>query len=155
MPLPEPKPSETLGEFIPRCMSDSKTMEEFPDNSQRFAVCVSQYNDVVAIVKNEVYSDYPEAVSNNAQDVLDWVAVNGWGTCGTPVGKKRCNDLANKKPVSVDVIQRMFSYLSRHKIDLESSKSYQDGCGKLMFDAWGGLEALEWSEKKLIELGLK
>jgi hypothetical protein len=43
----------------------------------------------------------------------------------------------------------MYSYLSRHKVDLESSKSYEDGCGKLMYDAWGGEAALSWAENKL------
>jgi hypothetical protein len=43
----------------------------------------------------------------------------------------------------------MYSYLSRHKVDLESSKSYDDGCGKLMYDSWGGLSALSWAESKI------
>jgi hypothetical protein len=43
----------------------------------------------------------------------------------------------------------MYSYLSRHKVDLESSKSYDDGCGKLMYDSWGGLTALSWAESKI------
>jgi len=44
----------------------------------------------------------------------------------------------------------MYSYLSRHKVDLESSTDYETGCGKLMYDAWGGEPALEWS-KRIIE----
>ena len=47
----------------------------------------------------------------------------------------------------------MYSYLSRHEVDLESSTAYGDGCGKLMFDAWGGKAALGWSRNKLRELG--
>jgi hypothetical protein len=46
----------------------------------------------------------------------------------------------------------MYSYLSRHKVDLESSKSYEGSCGKLMYDSWGGDAALSWSEKKLKQL---
>jgi len=37
MPIPQPTPQETKDEFIQRCMSDDKAVEEFPDNSQRFA----------------------------------------------------------------------------------------------------------------------
>jgi len=48
----------------------------------------------------------------------------------------------------------MYSYLSRHLVDLDSSKSYSDGCGKLMFDAWGGKAALRWSKSKIEKLGL-
>jgi hypothetical protein len=47
----------------------------------------------------------------------------------------------------------MYSFLSRHKGDLEASKSYSDGCGKLMYDAWGGKAGLRWSKSKLKSLG--
>jgi hypothetical protein len=47
----------------------------------------------------------------------------------------------------------MYSYLSRHEKDLENSKTYSDGCGKLMYDSWGGKSALSWSRNKLRELG--
>ena len=100
----------------------------------------------------ETYSDYPEAVRNNAKRVLKYVEENGWGPCGTPVGKQRANQLANGEPVSVDTIKRMFSYLSRHEVDLETSTSYEEGCGLLMYDAWGGKAALTWSRNKLKEL---
>jgi hypothetical protein len=93
------------------------------------------------------FSNYPDSVSNNAKKALEWADENGWGSCGTNVGKTRANQLANKEPISYDTVQRMYSYLSRHKVDLDSSKSYEDGCGKLMYDAWGGEEALSWSQR--------
>ena len=97
----------------------------------------------------ESHSDYPESVKNNAKAVLKWVEENGWGSCGTPVGKQRANQLANGEPISEDTIRRMYSYLSRHEGDLESSKGYGDGCGKLMYDSWGGKTALRWAESKI------
>jgi len=39
MPLVQPTPEETRGDFIERCLSDPKMIEEFEDNSQRAAVC--------------------------------------------------------------------------------------------------------------------
>jgi Putative phage serine protease XkdF len=101
----------------------------------------------------ESYADYPEGVRSNAKKVLEYTEENGWGSCGTPVGKQRANQLANGEPISVDTIKRMYSYLSRHEVDLESSASYGDGCGLLMYDAWGGKAALGWSRNKLRELG--
>jgi hypothetical protein len=95
------------------------------------------------------YSDYPDSVKNNAKAVLKWVDENGWGSCGTDVGKQRANQLANGEPISEDTIKRMYSYLSRHEVDLQSSKSYDDGCGKLMYDSWGGKSALSWAESKI------
>ena len=97
----------------------------------------------------ESYSDYPDSVKNNAKAVLKYAEENGWGSCGTVVGKQRANQLAKGEPISEDTIRRMYSYLSRHEVDLDSSKGYGDGCGKLMYDAWGGKSALSWSEAKI------
>ena len=102
----------------------------------------------------ESFSDYPDDVKNNAKKVLDWTEKNGWGSCGTQVGKTRANQLANGEPISLETIKRMYSYLSRHQVDLETSKSFSDGCGYLMYMAWGGKSALGWSHNKLKELGL-
>jgi hypothetical protein len=101
----------------------------------------------------KTYSDYPQGVVNNAKRVLEWVDKNGWGSCGTAVGKRRASQLASKSNLTVSTIKRMYSFLSRHKGDLEASKSYSDGCGKLMYDAWGGKAALRWSRGKLKSLG--
>jgi hypothetical protein len=101
----------------------------------------------------KTFNDYPESVSNNAKKVLKYVKENGWGSCGTAVGKRRASQLSSRSNLTVSTIKRMYSFLSRHKSDLEASKSYSDGCGKLMYDAWGGLSALSWSKSKLKGLG--
>lgn len=100
----------------------------------------------------ESISDYPEGVKNAAKRAVDWAEKNGWGSCGTQVGKTRASQLAKGEPISVDTLKRMYSYLSRHKVDLQSSKTYEDGCGKLMFDSWGGEAGLTYSERKLKQL---
>ena len=105
-------------------------------------------------IEMESYSDYPDGVKNNAKRALEYANKNGWGSCGTPVGKQRANQLAKGEPISVDTIKRMYSFLSRHEGDLVSSTAYGDGCGKLMYDAWGGKAGLGWSRNKLRTLGL-
>jgi hypothetical protein len=100
----------------------------------------------------ESISDYPEGVKDAAKRAVDYAEENGWGSCGTQVGKTRASQLAKGEPISVDTLKRMYSYLSRHKVDLESSKSYDDGCGKLMYDSWGGEAGLTYSERKLKQL---
>lgn len=97
----------------------------------------------------DTISDYPKGVSEAAQRALDYANKNGWGSCGTGVGKQRANQLAKGENISLDTVKRMYSYLSRHKGDLTTSKSYDDGCGKLMYDAWGGEAGLKWAERKL------
>jgi hypothetical protein len=107
----------------------------------------------MAQMQMESYADYPDGVKSNAKNVLEWVEKNGWGSCGTDVGKQRANQLAKGEAISVDTIKRMYSYLSRHEADLDASSGYSDGCGKLMYDAWGGKAGLRWAESKLKELG--
>lgn len=95
---------------------------------------------------------YPQGVKDAAKRAVKWAEKNGWGSCGTEVGKTRASQLANGRPLSVDTVKRMYSYLSRHRADLQSSKEYGDGCGKLMYDSWGGEAGLAWAERKLREL---
>jgi ATP-dependent Clp protease protease subunit len=43
MPLPSPRPDEDKDDFIDRCMGDDVMTEEYPDESQRRAVCEKQW----------------------------------------------------------------------------------------------------------------
>jgi hypothetical protein len=96
------------------------------------------------------YTDYPELIRKNAQSVLDYIERTGNpNNCMTQVGKVRAQQLAQGKPISIETVKRMKAYITRHKVDLDSSKSYDDGCGKLAMDAWGGVEALSWVESTI------
>jgi hypothetical protein len=118
------------GREVPNCVPIKMTEDDFAD----------------------VISDYPEGVKTAAKKAVDYAEKNGWGSCGTQVGKTRASQLAKGETISVDTLKRMYSYLSRHKSDLTSSKSYEDGCGKLMYDSWGGEAGLAWAERKLKQL---
>ena len=97
----------------------------------------------------ESYTDYPQAATENAKIALRWAEENGWGDCGTPVGKARANQLANREPISQDTISRMAGF-ERHRQN--SNKELGDGCGRLMWLAWGGDEGIEWAQRKLEQL---
>lgn len=43
MPLPKPRTNESRETFMSRCMSDTETMNDFPKQEQRLAVCFSQW----------------------------------------------------------------------------------------------------------------
>ena len=45
MPLPKPKPGESLEDFLEYCPFDTQVMLEFEDAEQRFAVCRSLYQE--------------------------------------------------------------------------------------------------------------
>lgn len=95
------------------------------------------------------YSDYPEGARNNAKRALKWVEENGWGSCGTDVGKQRANQLANGEAITRDTIARMASF-KRHQ--QHKDVPYSEGCGGLMWDAWGGSAGVNWAISKLKEI---
>jgi len=43
MPLPKPSSGESRSDFMSRCLSDAKIVNEFSDQAQRVAVCMTQY----------------------------------------------------------------------------------------------------------------
>jgi len=142
----EPNKGEREDEFIPRCIS--YMVGEGKDQDQAAAICYSKWEN-----KNqnfqESYTDYPNAASENAKIALRWAEENGWGDCGTPVGKKRANDLAAGRPLSRETIARMAAF-ERHRQN--SQKELGDGCGRLMWLAWGGDEGIEWAQRKLEQI---
>lgn len=95
------------------------------------------------------YTDYPKEATENAKIALRYAEENGWGECGTPVGKARANQLANGEPISEDTISRMASF-ERHRQN--SQKELGDGCGRLMWLAWGGDAGIEWAQRKLDQI---
>jgi hypothetical protein len=96
------------------------------------------------------FDDYPELIRQNAQKVLDYIDRTGNpNNCMTQVGKVRAQQLAQGKPISIETVKRMKAYITRHQKDLQASKSYDDGCGLLSMDAWGGIEALPWVERTI------
>jgi len=96
-------------------------------------------------IKLESYTDYPQTATNNAKRAIKYKKENG-SSCGTKVGWTRANQLANKKPISRDTIARMASFKRHEK---NSKGSYDEGCGPLMWDAWGGSAGVNWAIRKL------
>lgn len=97
----------------------------------------------------ETYNDYPEQASENAKIALRYAEEYGWGDCGTPVGKARANQLANGDNISRDTIARMASFERQRQ---NSDKELGDGCGRLMWLAWGGDAGVEWAQRKLEQI---
>ena len=102
-------------------------------------------------VDMESYSDYGDGVANNAKRGIELNEKNG-NKCATPVGKVRAQQLAQKKPISVETVKRMYSYLSRAEAYYDEGDT--SACGTISYLLWGGKAALSWSRNKLRELGL-
>ena len=119
------------------------------DNAERaYAAYLAQESERSLELKEETYNDYPEAATNNAKRALKWKEENG-SDCGTPVGWTRANQLANREKISRDTIARMASF-KRHQQNKDVP--YSEGCGGLMWDAWGGDAGINWAIRKLEQI---
>ena len=94
------------------------------------------------------YNDYPQGAKNNAKRALKYKKENG-SSCGTSVGWTRANQLANGENISRDTISRMASF-KRHQ--QHKDVPYTEGCGGLMWDAWGGSAGVNWAISKLKQI---
>ena len=63
MPIPQPRPDETTDDFLQRCMADGVMLLDFPDPSQRFAICQQQ-------IRNE--SEASDVIQENSTIAAQW-----------------------------------------------------------------------------------
>ncbi len=124
---------------------DDETGVEFVSLVEKPAI----KKDFLLFQEFESYNDYPEAAKENAKIALRWAEENGWGDCGTDVGKQRANQLAGGEAISRETIARMAGF-ERHRQN--STKELGDGCGRLMWLAWGGDEGIAWAQRKLAQI---
>jgi hypothetical protein len=146
--LVKPNPSESKNDFLARCIP--VVVKEGKDADQAAAICYSYFKGE-KVELEESFTDYPEGASNNAKRALKWVMQHGWGDCGTNVGKARAHQLANKEPISIETVKRMAAF-RRHQQNKDVP--YSEGCGGLMWDAWGGDSGISWAETKVKNLQL-
>ena len=146
MPIPKKKQGEKQKDYMMRCVP--QLMKYHPEK-QAVAICYKSFKGSVEL---ESYNDYPQAAVNNAKRVLKWVEKNGWGSCGEATGKKRANMIASKSKLTRDTIARMASF-KRHQ--QHKDVPYSEGCGGLMWDAWGGSAGINWAISKLKQIDKK
>jgi HK97 family phage prohead protease len=111
----------------------------------------AEYEDDSRNEKAETYNDYPEAATNNAKRAIKYKEENG-SSCGTSVGWTRARQLANRESLSRATIARMASF-KRHQQNKDVP--YDEGCGGIMWDAWGGDAGVNWAIRKLNQIDNK
>lgn len=156
MPI-DKKKGESKDEFVSRCIGIE--INAGKDPSQAAAICYAKWDEenmadinrirMQKYLKLQSYSDYPKEAQENAKIALRWAEKWGWGSCGTAVGKIRANQLANGEAISRETIARMAGF-ERHRQN--SQKELGDGCGRLMWLAWGGDAGIEWAQRKLEQI---
>jgi hypothetical protein len=81
---------------------------------------------------------------------LKWRAEYNRG--GTEVGVARARDISNGRNLSVETIQRMNSYFSRHAVDKQASGWNQGeegypSAGRIAWELWGGDAGRDWAAR--------
>lgn len=98
----------------------------------------------------ETFTDYPQSASNNARRAKKWLEENGNpNNCLTNVGRRRMTQLANREPLSRDVVGRMAKF-KRHQ--QHKDVPYDEGCGGIAWDAWGGTSGINWAIRTIERL---
>lgn len=142
--MPNPGPTESEDEFLSRCMSDEEAMADFPDEDQRYAVCISNWEG-----KADGFSP-TEAMAKEAERGLAWRDEFNRG--GTEVGVARARDISNRRNLSLDTVKRMKSYFARHEVDKQGQgwSPGEDGypsAGRIAWALWGGDPGKSWANK--------
>lgn len=140
--MPSPGPTEDEDEFISRCMGDEEAMADFPDEDQRYAVCISKWEG-----KADGFSP-TEAMAREATRGLEWRDEFNRG--GTEIGVARARDIKNRRNLSLDTVKRMKSYFARHEVDKQGQgfSPGEDGypsAGRIAWSLWGGDPGKSWA----------
>ena len=92
----------------------------------------------------DTYGGYPQSAVNNAKRGIKLNEEQG-NKCATDVGKQRARDIVAKRPFSLSVLKRVYSYLSRAKEYYNPSDN--EACGTISYLLWGGESMRPWSKK--------
>lgn len=118
---------------------------DFPDEHRRLAAAQPKQDADDSAVP-------PADVAEEAARGLAWRREHGRG--GTEVGWARARDLANRRAVSFETVQRMVSFFARHQADAEA-EGWSDGepgfpsAGRIAWALWGGDAGRRWAEARL------
>lgn len=96
---------------------------------------------VEAKFKDIFFTDYPAGAKANARRALEHHA-----PCGTAMGKRRGEDIANGRPLSFKDIKSIYSYLKRNSGN--KNKAWES-CDPVLFHMWGGQEMLDYCAEKI------
>lgn len=122
------------------------------DAEEDFAKQVlDELKEALAGVELETYNDYPKAAVENAKRAIKYKEEKGT-SCGTNIGWTRAGQLSRMEKISRSTIARMASF-KRHQQNKDVP--YDEGCGGIMWDAWGGTEGVEWAIRKLDQIDKK
>jgi len=133
---------------LPSMLSDQKLDAVLAEMTE---IVAEFYDDEKKKYSLKTYSDYPQAARNNAKRAIAYKEKNG-SSCGTAVGWTRARQLASGEALTRKTIARMASF-KRHQQNKDVP--YSEGCGGIMWDAWGGSAGVNWAISKLKKIDSK
>ena len=140
------KTGKVKGFSIEGYFADKADLRESEDDLA--AEILEELKTALEGVELETYNDYPKAATENAKRAIKYKEEEGT-SCGTQVGWTRAGQLARRENISRSTIARMASF-KRHQQHKDTP--YDEGCGGIMWDAWGGTEGVEWAIRKLEQI---
>lgn len=108
-------------------------------------------NEPIEINKGKTYIATDEVAQEAARGLK---AIEEHGSeAGTPVGRTRARQLANKQPLSFDTIKRMKAFFDRHEKNKEipEGKQWYEDNGFVAWLLWGGDAGRQFAEKIIAE----
>ena len=109
------------------------------------------------ISKDETFTTYPQTATNNAKRMIEWREKYGDEVqAGTPTGWRRASMLANREPLTVEMLNRIKSFFARHEGNQTIADRYKDtpwrDNGFVSWNLWGGTAMRDWVNKKLNQI---
>ena len=86
-----------------------------------------------------------------AQRAINWNAAQSpSGKWGTPTGRRRATQIANNESLSLETVERIYSFLSRHEQNYQRYVGAdKKGKGYYAVLGWGGMSGLGWARRIL------
>ena len=140
------KTGKVKGFSIEGFFSEKENVETTEEDFEE--IVLEELKSIFEEVELETYNDYPEAARNNAKRALKYKEEKGT-SCGTTIGWTRAGQLSRNEKISRSTIARMASFKRHEK---NKDVPYDEGCGGIMYDAWGGSAGVEWAIRKLKQI---
>lgn len=109
--------------------------------------------DLSKVNDNTTFNNYPKSATNNAQKAIKWKEEHGDEVKGmTQVGWTRAHQLANREPISFEIVKKMSSF-NRHRKNADVPEKHKNepwkDNGYVAWLGWGGTTGIDWAINKV------
>lgn len=138
---------------IIQCLSGNESIEDLEDLVEVALGSADNPRDLSKVNNSTTFNNYPASASNNAKKVLRWKEEHGDEVKAmTQVGWARAHQLANKEPISYQIVKKMASF-NRHRKNAEIDPKYKSepwkDNGYVAWLGWGGTSGVNWALAKV------